>query len=56
MYEIIRQIINHSWSTTNNGDQQYIYFICGVVIIVTFAVAIDLIYRFIYGVFRGGGT
>ena len=55
MYDIIKGIIDHTWTTTNNGDQQYIYFVCGALIIVTFAVSIDLVYRMIYGFFRKGG-
>lgn len=45
MYDIIKNIIDHSWITTNAGDQQYIYYICGALIIVITAVVIDLIYR-----------
>ena len=45
MYDIIETIINHTWITTNAGAQQYIYYICGALIIVTFVVVIDLIYR-----------
>lgn len=45
MYDIIKDIINHSWITTNAGDQQYIYYICGALIMVMFAVLVDLTYR-----------
>lgn len=47
MYEIIRQIINHTWVTgsTASGDQQYIYYICGALILTLTAVFIDLVYR-----------
>lgn len=44
MYNIISQIINHSWAT-NDQMQQYIVYICGVVLPVLLAVIIDLIYR-----------
>lgn len=43
MYDIIKQIIDHAWITQNSGDQQYIYYICGCVIIVLLVVFIDLI-------------
>ena len=45
MYEIIEQIINHTWQTNYTGDQQYIYYICGAVIIILLVVSIDLVYR-----------
>lgn len=44
MYEIIRQIINHTW-VTNDSMQQYIVYICGALIIVLTTVFIDLVYR-----------
>ena len=45
MYDIISRIIDHNWITQNAGDQQYIYYICGAVIIILLVVTIDLIYR-----------
>lgn len=45
MYEIIRNIIDHSWITQNSGDQQYIYYICGCLIVILTVVFIDMIYR-----------
>lgn len=45
MYDIVSSIINHFWLTQNAGEQQYIYYICGVLIPVLAAVFIDLIYR-----------
>lgn len=45
MYDIITNIIDHTWQSNYNGDQQYIYYICGALIIVITAVVIDLIYR-----------
>lgn len=45
MYDIIKNIIDHSWISNNAGDQQYVYYICGALIIVITAVVIDLIYR-----------
>lgn len=44
MYEIIRNIIDHDWVTGSN-DQQYIYYICGCLIVIFTCVFIDLIYR-----------
>ena len=45
MYDIISDIINHSWVTQNAGDQQYIYYICGALIVILTVVFIDMIYR-----------
>lgn len=45
MYDIIKAIISHDWITQNAGDQQYIYYICGALIVIFTAVIIDLIYR-----------
>lgn len=47
MYDIVKQIISHSWDTGSysSSEQQYIYYICGVLIIVLTVVFIDLIYR-----------
>lgn len=44
MYAIIDNIINHNW-TTGSSDQQYIYYICGAIIVILVVVFIDLIYR-----------
>lgn len=44
MYDIIKQIIDHVWQTSSN-DQQYIYYICSVLIPVFTVVFIDLVYR-----------
>lgn len=48
MYDIIRNIIDHSWST-GGSDQQYIYYICGALILLLTVVFID----FIRDIFRG---
>ena len=45
MYEIIENIIGHVWNTQYSGDQQYIYYICGALIIIFAIVMIDLVYR-----------
>lgn len=44
MYGIIDNIINHNW-VTGSSDQQYIYYICGAIIVILVVVFIDLIYR-----------
>lgn len=43
MYSIIQRIIDHVWVTTSQGDQQYIYFICGALIIIITVAFIDAI-------------
>lgn len=53
MYDIIQAIIDHSWVSTSQGDQQYIYMICGVVIVVLLACTFDLIYRLFRHIWRG---
>lgn len=45
MYELIEGIIGHEWISNYSGDQQYIYYICGAVIVILLCVFIDLIYR-----------
>ena len=45
MYEIIENIIGHVWNTQYSGAQQYIYYICGALIIIFSIVIIDLVYR-----------
>lgn len=47
MFDIIQDIIDHTWITQNAGDQQYIYYIAGALIVVLTVVFIDLIYRVI---------
>lgn len=43
MYDVIKDIIDHSWITQNAGDQQYIYYIAGALIIIFAVVFIDII-------------
>lgn len=52
MYQIIEQIINHSW-TTGDSSQQYIFYICGALIIVLTAVFVDMVYRVFSHFWRG---
>lgn len=47
MYDIISDIINHTWITQSSGEQQYIYYICGALIVILSCVFIDLVYRII---------
>lgn len=47
MFDIIQDIIDHIWITQNAGDQQYIYYIAGALIVVLTVVFIDLVYRVI---------
>ncbi len=47
MYDIIKNIIEHTWDTSNysSSEQQVIYYICGALIIIFTTVFIDLVYR-----------
>lgn len=45
MYDIIYDIISHEYVSNYSGDQQYIYYICGSLIIIFTCVFIDLVYR-----------
>ncbi len=45
MYDIISNIIDHTWITSGAGEQQYIYYICGCLIVIFTVVITDLIYR-----------
>lgn len=47
MYDIISNIIDHNW-TTGSSEQQYIYYICGALIVVLTVVFVDII----RGIFR----
>lgn len=50
MYEVIENIINHTWQSNYTSDQQYIYYIAGTLIVIITVVIIDLVYR-IFGHF-----
>lgn len=52
MFDIIESIIDHVW-LTGSSDQQYIYYICGALIIIFSCVIIDLIYRIFSHVWHG---
>lgn len=53
MYSIIEAIIDHNW-VTGSSDQQYIYYICGALIVIFTVVFIDLVYRVFFHFWRGG--
>ncbi len=42
MYDIVERIINHTWQSNYSGDQQYVYTICGVLMIVVVVELIDV--------------
>lgn len=48
MFEIIQSIIDHAWISQGAGDQQYIYYICGSLIVILTCVFVDLVYRVLY--------
>lgn len=52
MYDIIYNIIAHDW-TTGSSDQQYIYYICGALIVLFSMVFVDLFYRLFSHCWRG---
>lgn len=45
MYDIISQIIDHTWVNNYTSDQQYIYYTCCSLIIILTVVFIDMIYK-----------
>ena len=50
MYDVIQDIINHTWQSNYTSDQQYIYYIAGTLIVIFSVVIIDFVYR-IFGHF-----
>lgn len=50
MYDVIQDIIAHTWQSNYTSDQQYIYYIAGTLIVIFSVVIIDLVYR-IFGHF-----
>lgn len=52
MYDIISNIIDHNWAT-GNSEQQYIYYICGALIVVFSVVFVDMIRDFFRSFMRG---
>lgn len=53
MYDIVYYIIDHAWESQYTSDQQYIYYICGSLIIIFSCVFIDLVYRVFSHFWRG---
>ena len=45
MYDIISNIIDHTYITSGANEQQYIYYICGALIILLTVVFVDMVYR-----------
>lgn len=52
MYDIINMLIDHSWST-GDSSQQYIFYICGAMILILTAVFVDMVYRVFSHFWRG---
>lgn len=52
MFDLIRQIINHTWQTSTTGDQQIIYYIAGTMIII-FSIMIVDVFRRLFAHFIG---
>ena len=53
MYDLIDQIINHNWVTQGANEQQYLYFVCGAMILILTVSFIDVIRDIFSGFFRG---
>lgn len=53
MYDLISNIIDHNWVIQNAGEQQYIYYICGALILLFVVVIVDFIKDIFCGFFRG---
>ncbi len=55
MYDLVKDIISHTWDTNVYGsEQQYIYYICGAMILLLSVIFIDFIYRLIFSFFKKG--
>lgn len=56
MYDIIKDIIDHTWQTTTNNttEQQLIYYICGACIVIFTTVFVDIIYRIFNSIMKKG--
>lgn len=54
MYDIINNIINHTWQTNYSGEQQYVYYIAGALILILTTIFIDMVYRLVRGIFKKG--
>ena len=54
MYDIIRNLINHTWQSNYTNDQQYIYYIDGTVIILFVVWVFDIFTQLVKAFRRGG--
>lgn len=55
MYDLIKNIIGHNWTTTTgSNEQQYVYYIAGALIVILTVTFIDLGYR-VFSHFWNGG-
>lgn len=54
MYDIIKNLINHTWQSNYTSDQQYIYYIAGTVIILFVVWVFDIFTQFVKAFRRGG--
>ena len=48
MYDLISSIMNHTWIIQGAGEQQYIYYIAGTVILLTIVFLFDLVKLFVH--------
>lgn len=53
MYDIIQGIIDHTYQSNYGGDQQYIYYICAILIVILTVVFVDVIRDIIRSFWRG---
>lgn len=54
MYDIIANLINHTWQSNYTSDQQYIYYISGTVIILFVVWVFDILTQLVKAFRRGG--
>lgn len=54
MYDIIHNLINHTWQSNYTSDQQYIYYIAGTVIILFVVWVFDIFTQLVKAFRRGG--
>lgn len=53
MYDIVSNIIDHNWITQGAGEQQYVYYICGALIVLFSVIFIDMIREIFRAFVRG---
>ena len=54
MYDIVSNIIDHVWQSNYSGEQQYIYYISGALVVIFSAVLIDMVYRLLWSICHRG--